>query len=273
MAKRRNAAVVKTANHLATFMLEEMRMQHVYQPLLIRTLIDAGGSATLRQLAVAFLARDERQIKGYERHIKTMPVDVLASHGVVSLQGDQVVLNAYPLTLREQAGLRRICEDKIHEYIQKNGLSTWDLQAPIASARSTTSVRSELAAKREPNCTFCSEEFHSRVKAANGSVFAVPDAHPVTPGHMLVVPYRHTEDFFSMTTEEQSDAEGLIRQLRARIQRSDPDVRGFNLGSNCGPVAGQTIMHAHIHLIPRREGDTPDPRGGIRGVIPSRMSY
>ena len=65
----------------------------------------------------------------------------------------------------------------------------------------------------------------------------------------------------------------LIRCLREEILRQDPAVSGFNLGVNCGEAAGQSVMHAHIHLIPRRPGDTPEPRGGVRGVIPERMSY
>lgn len=90
---------------------------------------------------------------------------------------------------------------------------------------------------------------------------------------MLVIPRRHTPDFFTMTREEKESAFDLIDHLRSQIQTTDPDVRGFNVGMNCGEVAGQTVMHAHIHLIPRRRGDTPDPSGGVRGVIPGRRKY
>ena len=87
------------------------------------------------------------------------------------------------------------------------------------------------------------------------------------------IPFRHTEDFFSMTSRERGDADDLLRILRNRIMSMDSTVTGFNVGVNCGESAGQTIPHAHIHLIPRREGDTPSPRGGVRGVIPDKMSY
>lgn len=90
---------------------------------------------------------------------------------------------------------------------------------------------------------------------------------------MLIIPRRHTPDFFSLTAEERRDSEVLILALRKRILKSDPDVTGFNIGVNCGVSAGQTIMHAHIHLIPRRDRDIPNPRGGIRGVIPDKMAY
>jgi diadenosine tetraphosphate (Ap4A) HIT family hydrolase len=106
-----------------------------------------------------------------------------------------------------------------------------------------------------------------------GTVVAIEDKHPVTKGHMLVLPIRHTPDFFSMTCEEKKDADDLIELLRGQIQASDSTVTGFNIGVNCGESAGQTIMHAHIHLIPRRDGDMARPRGGVRGVIPEKRGY
>ncbi|GFE61148.1 HIT family protein [Geobacter sp. AOG2] len=103
-------------------------------------------------------------------------------------------------------------------------------------------------------CVFCSDAIHHRVLMELGTVFAVEDLYPVTQGHLLVVPYRHTLDYFSMTDEERSDAQRLLIALREQIMRYDSTVQGFNIGINCGPVAGQSILHAHIHLIPRREG-------------------
>lgn len=90
---------------------------------------------------------------------------------------------------------------------------------------------------------------------------------------MLVIPLRHTPDFFSMTEEERIDTLSLIDALARRLRTLDATVTGFNIGMNCGESAGQTVMHAHVHVIPRRQGDTPDPRGGVRGVIPNKMSY
>jgi len=84
---------------------------------------------------------------------------------------------------------------------------------------------------------------------------------------------RNIPDYFSMTTAEKMDSDNLVRILKKRISISDSTVTGFNVGMNCGQSAGQTIFHAHLHLIPRRDGDTPNPRGGVRGVIPDKMSY
>jgi ATP adenylyltransferase len=125
----------------------------------------------------------------------------------------------------------------------------------------------------DPDCPFCSEDIKSRKIKELDSVFAVEDNFPVSPGHHLIIPYRHTSDFFTMTAKERADAEGLLRLLKNIIGKKDRSVTGFNVGANCGIAAGQTIDHAHIHLIPRRTGDTPNPRGGVRGVIPEKMNY
>ena len=105
------------------------------------------------------------------------------------------------------------------------------------------------------------------------TVIAIPDAYPVTEGHLLILPRRHTADFFSMTEAERHHADELVRVMKRSIEADDESVTGFNVGSNSGESAGQTVSHAHIHLIPRRERDTPEPRGGIRGAVPEKMSY
>ena len=130
-----------------------------------------------------------------------------------------------------------------------------------------------MTSERAQRCPFCPPDIGPKVLDQCGTVVAIADKHPVTKGHMLILPVRHTPDFFSMTPEEKRDADRLIQLLRDRIEASDAAVTGFNLGVNCGTSAGQTIMHAHIHLIPRRDGDLPQPKGGVRGVIPDRREY
>jgi diadenosine tetraphosphate (Ap4A) HIT family hydrolase len=106
-----------------------------------------------------------------------------------------------------------------------------------------------------------------------GSVVALLDRYPVTPLHWLVVPISHRDDYFEMSDHERRDAETAMLTLRQRVMKADPEVTGFNIGWNCGKSAGQTIMHAHGHLIPRRDGDMSDPTGGVRGVIPEKQRY
>lgn len=122
-------------------------------------------------------------------------------------------------------------------------------------------------------CPFCMEQIRDRIVAENDSVVAIEDQFPVSAGHLLIIPRRHVEDYFAMDAGERQDTQALIVLLKARITAKDATVTGFNVGTNAGASAGQTIFHAHVHLIPRRDGDTPCPRGGVRGVIPDRMTY
>jgi diadenosine tetraphosphate (Ap4A) HIT family hydrolase len=105
----------------------------------------------------------------------------------------------------------------------------------------------------------------------NDFAFALRDASPVTPLRTLVLPRSHTPTSFDLTDHEIAAANDLLRRLRAEILAADLAAPGFNIGTNIGAVSGQTILHCHIHLIPRRAADLDDPRGGVRGVIPDRM--
>jgi ATP adenylyltransferase len=125
----------------------------------------------------------------------------------------------------------------------------------------------------DPECRFCHHKVLSRVVEEYETVWAIKDGYPVSDGHHLILPKRHTPDWFSMTENERRDADALIRILKTRLSETDRTITGFNMGVNSGESAGQTIFHAHIHLIPRRDGDTSHPRGGVRGVIPNKMSY
>lgn len=98
------------------------------------------------------------------------------------------------------------------------------------------------------------------------------DRYPVSEGHSLVVPHRHVESFFKLSSEEQSDLWRLVAECRRDLSRTHKPT-GFNIGINDGVTAGQTVMHAHIHLIPRYAGDQEDPRGGVRAVLPEKARY
>ena len=117
-------------------------------------------------------------------------------------------------------------------------------------------------------CPFCTEAASgAHVVAECGTVVAVADLAPVTEGHLLIITRRHTEDLFSMTAQEQTDAMTLAAVLREQALAADAAITGFNVGANCGASAGQKVMHAHIHFIPRR-GDAP-----IKGAIRNKMTY
>jgi diadenosine tetraphosphate (Ap4A) HIT family hydrolase len=113
----------------------------------------------------------------------------------------------------------------------------------------------------------------SRIIAEDSSAFAVYDGYPVTELHSLIIPKRHVSDIWELTTMELSFCWELICRQKDAIKSQDNTVAGFNIGVNVGGAAGQTVFHAHIHLIPRRVGDIDEPRGGVRGVIPSKRAY
>lgn len=125
---------------------------------------------------------------------------------------------------------------------------------------------------RDKDCVFCSQE-EARAEIKNSLAMAFEDRYPVTVGHMLVSPLRHTPSFFELGASEQKACFLLLEQAKERIRHRDSTVTGFNVGVNDGRDAGQTVMHCHIHLIPRRKGDVADSRGGIRHVIPGRGCY
>ncbi|NLV16443.1 MAG: HIT family protein [Syntrophomonadaceae bacterium] len=118
-------------------------------------------------------------------------------------------------------------------------------------------------------CPFCHPE---EIILANDLAWARYDKFPVTPGHILIITYRHIADFRESTAEEKRAINNLLHQAWDLVDTHFmPD--GYNLGVNCGTAAGQTIMHLHLHLIPRYHGDMPNPRGGVRGVIPEKQNY
>ncbi len=102
-------------------------------------------------------------------------------------------------------------------------------------------------------------------------MYVIFDGYAVAPGHVLVIPVEHRTDYFELTEQERNDTH-LVFEALTRAYR-EAGITDFNIGWNCGVAAGQTIMHAHGHLIPRRPGDMADPRGGVRGVIPERQFY
>lgn len=120
-------------------------------------------------------------------------------------------------------------------------------------------------------CPFCSSK--DQVQHESEYAVAIPDKYPVTQYHILIVPKRHVASFFDMTPKEHADCISLLTVIKDKLSRLDLSITGFNVGVNDGKDAGQTVMHCHIHLIPRRTGDTDDPVGGIRNVMPGKGNY
>ena len=120
------------------------------------------------------------------------------------------------------------------------------------------------------DCIFCRPQ--REILARNASAIAVLDSYPVSPGHALILPLRHVVTIWDLEPDEYDGCFRLVRAVKPILEaRFKPD--GFNVGANCGEAAGQSVWHAHIHVIPRYKGDTPNPRGGVRHVIPLKGKY
>ena len=127
---------------------------------------------------------------------------------------------------------------------------------------------------RDPNnpCLFCNIK-ESGLAHENELAYTSYDSYPVSEHHCLIIPKRHIKDYFDLSKDELMACDELIKIVKNEILKKDEFVNGFNLGTNIGKVSGQSIMHCHFHLIPRREGDVENPQGGVRSVIPNKQHY
>ena len=127
---------------------------------------------------------------------------------------------------------------------------------------------------RDPNnpCLFCNSKI-SGIAHQNELAYASYDTYPVSDNHCLIIPKRHVVDYFDLSNEELIACNDLIKIIKKEILDKDKSVKAFNIGSNAGIEAGQSIMHCHIHLIPRRKDDVENPQGGVRSVIPKKQHY
>ena len=121
-------------------------------------------------------------------------------------------------------------------------------------------------------CLFCNIS-NNDFELENELAYASYDTYPVSKYHALIVPKRHVENYFELNNEEVLACDALLKELKKKLEYKDNTIEGFNVGSNSGKTAGQSIYHCHIHLIPRRSGDVDNPQGGVRSVIASKQHY
>jgi len=123
---------------------------------------------------------------------------------------------------------------------------------------------------RNNKCIFCND---NKIVRENELEYCIKDKFPVTKHHTLIIPKRHVKSYFELYQPELNSINELITDVKKELDKKDKTITGYNIGINNGESAGQTILHTHIHLIPRRDNDTLSPMGGVRGVIPNKMSY
>ena len=324
-------------DQLLRFIQKDMRMSHVYQPVMLIELLRSNGSATVEQISKALLLEDRAQIDYYTHITKNMVGKVLTTNrGITSKDKDTYSLNGFSdLTGSQIDKLVEACTRKLDEFLEKRGEQPWahrkkssgyisgtlrydilkrahfrcglcgisaeekalevdhilprnkggsdevhNLQALCYSCnamkrdRDDTDFRdmSQSYSERQDGCVFC-EIPGDRIVEQNELAYSIRDGYAVTDMHTLVIPKRHVSDYFDLHQPERNAIERLLHSQRQMILQQDASVTGFNVGVNAGQTAGQTIFHCHVHLIPRRDGDVEEPRGGVRGVIPSKQHY
>jgi len=329
--------MTKRFEDLSDFIRNQMRMSHIYQPVMLVELLQNGGRASVTEIAKALLSRDVSQIEYYEQITKNMVGRVLTKNRGITDKYD----NTYSLKGFEELGSEEVetlinfCICKIDEYVGDRGDRIWshrkkssgyisgtlryeilkrakfrcelcgtsaeekalevdhivprnsrgtddlsNLQALCYSCNAMKRDRDDTDFRqvaqsyddREHGCLFCDIP-RDRIIGENKLCYAIRDNFPVTEHHTLVIPKRHVSDFFDLHQPERNAVHSLLDQQRILIQKTDQTVKAFNVGINSGEDAGQSIFHCHYHLIPRRKGDTENPRGGVRGVIPGKQSY
>jgi ATP adenylyltransferase len=314
-----------------------MRMSHIYQPVMIRTLLSQEGPVTAKDVAAQFVPYDLSQIEYYEAITKRMPAVVLQKNGIIqrSSAGYKLALDADRLTSDERVELIAICNRRLDEYLGRRGERVWQHRRPGTSyisgseryevlrragfkcqlcginaderrldvdhiiprilggpstidnyqalcyicnenknAKDQTDFRNwvHMYEERQISCIFCNPP-KKNVLEARELAYVFKDNYAVTPLHSLVIPKRHVVSLFDLFSPEVNACMRLLDECRRRIQEKDPTVSGFNVGVNVGRAAGQSVMHCHWHLIPRRPGDVPNPRGGVRHIIPGNGDY
>lgn len=329
-----------TYERLKTFLTKEMRQSHIYQPVMIKELLEKGGASKTEDIALAILSHDPTQVEYYSQVVKNMVGHVLTKNrGITTREGDTYSLvGADELSDEQRKDLMRICDESIETYLKARGESIWRHRRrghrPIsgsikwhvferagtrcevcgvsideralevdhiepkslggkdeidnyqalcyscnASKRNTSNTNfhalRRLYDERQSGCLFCDAQVSDtqRVVSENALAYATRDAFPVTAHHTLIIPKRHVIDYFGLKQPEINAINRLLTDQKELLQKLDSTIEGFNVGMNCGEVAGQSVFHCHVHLIPRRKGDTPSPRGGVRHVIPAKGNY
>jgi diadenosine tetraphosphate (Ap4A) HIT family hydrolase/5-methylcytosine-specific restriction endonuclease McrA len=325
---------------LKNFIIKDMSMSHIYQPVMLIALLKNKGKTSVKEIAQSILNQDPTQIEYYSEIVKNMVGKVLTKNRGITEKTDEVysLIDGDQLSHNEVNELISLCEQKIQEYEKKRDGSHWEHRKRGRRVVSGT-VRYEVLKRangrcelcgishelkslevdhitpkslggkddisnyqalcytcnaqknnkddtdfrglnsqyehREKECLFCNIQHNEtkRIVEENTLAYVIQDGFAVTEHHSLIIPKRHAKDYFELTQAEVNAVNQLIQSQKSHLDKKDKAIEGYNVGMNCGEVAGQTIFHCHIHLIPRRKGDVKEPRGGVRNIIPGKGLY
>ncbi|NIP30971.1 MAG: HIT domain-containing protein [Candidatus Dadabacteria bacterium] len=323
---------------LVDFIENRMRMAHIYQPVMLMSLLENNGICNQEEIAKSLLSHDISQIEYYTSITNNMVGKVLRSHNIVDKDKqtkDYKLLDFDTFSKNQINSLITLCKQKLEQFLENRGDSIFqhrrkstgyisgtikyevlkrarfrcelcgisaeekalevdhiiprnkggtddinNFQALCYSCnamkrdRDDTDFReiAESYKKRKKYCLFC-EIPNKRIIEDNDLAYAIRDGYPVTEHHTLIIPKRHVSDYFDLGQAEVNSIYQLLSTAKVNIQEMDKSVTGYNIGINVGESAGQSVFHCHIHLIPRRNGDISNPKGGVRHVIPGKGNY
>jgi len=331
-----------TFKKLKKFILNDMKMSHIYQPVMLSELLKSGGKASVYEIAKSISRKDPSQIEYYEKITKNMVGDVLRNRSIV--KSNKIKNRIFDFELCEHTNLSdeevkeliELCEGKLSAFLQERGERIWahrrrsrdpitgtvryevlkrakyrcelcgimgrdkalevdhiipkncggsdeisNYQALCYSCnaskrdRDDTDLRGVSSSYNDRNkgCPFCEINSSRSIIEETELCYGIHDGFPVTDLHTLIIPKRHVSDYFELYQPELNAINSMAKSLKNVLMKSDASIQGFNLGINNGKTAGQTIMHCHIHLIPRRNGDINNPHGGVRAIIPGKAEY
>lgn len=178
----------------------------------------------------------------------------------------------YTLVKSNGLTLKQIDEVRTQKQQRKGGFERKTYLESIEIEENNPFIHHYQNNKIDSNCLFCRIGREEKPLAQFKHCYVIKDQFPVSPGHLLIIPFEHTTNWFTASKEVKLDIIHALSQMK-NVLDTDYDPEGYNIGMNCGEVAGQSVMHLHVHLIPRYKGDVQSPRGGVRGVIPSKQDY
>ena len=322
--------------NLREYIEKQMSMSHIYQPVMIRTLLESSGIANKELIAKNISSYDISQQEYYQSIVDKMVGQVLRKNKVVEKENGFYSLIGYEsLSPEEVLTLIELCNKRLADFIEKRGKQVFEHRKknrnPVPG-----SIRYEVLKRAKSRCELCgismeekalevdhivpknnggkdsidnyqalcyscnankrdldSTDFRNlnaiyshrndtcvlctippeRVIAESNLAVAIYDKYPVTKGHVLIIPKRHCDNYFELAQPEINSIIQLSHQVKEILLKKDPKITGFTIGFNTGEDAGQTIFHAHMHIIPRRYQDVKNPKGGIRNVIEGQGDY
>ncbi len=329
-----------TFSDLKKFIVKDMKMSQIYQPVMLIELLKRNGSASVEEIAQSILNHDPTQVEYYSEIVKNMVGRVLTKNREITIkEGNFYHLKGIENFSKDEIKeLIALCEEKITAYEVKREGAHWEHRQrgrrPVSGSirfevikrakfrcencgisadkrnldvdhitprslgganditnyqalcyvcntnkgnRDSTDFRGQdiTYEHRQENCLFCDVQTkdRERIVAENTLAYVIRDGFPVTQYHSLIIPKRHTLDYFGLTQAELNAINSLIHDQKALLDKQDKTIEGYNIGMNCGEIAGQSVWHCHVHLIPRRKGDVESPKGGVRHVIPNKGHY